>query len=429
MPWNVALWWQVLRLRVAVELDCDARVLQNADARSYGDLLLEAARPRRGSSLAGATAFAERASQLERRIRVLGRHRVRTSRTARALATGIGVAAMTVAWVAPRPPAPARTPAAPAVPVLARMPVELAAPAPPLVPSAPASAASRETDTPRPIEVAVAPKVARMPMPDSATRVEPAATTVVATNRDSTGGRSGGVQGDQPRDPVFDRLFAGITLTADQEARARALITWLQQQQLVQDEAARVVNQVRVLALRAQRDAALRALVTNDADLATLDARLAQPAGGGRGRSGGSPPDSSAGGRRGRGGGAGGGLPSIAFDSLVFRGRGAPGAPPVGQDVANLEARLGAVIIATTFHRLFDGITLTTDQDSTARYLIARTWEESRVQLTRPEVHLRMNWVSGLVTMQAQSAADLIAMVSNDADRATLQSRIVIAPR
>src|SRR5687768_3394462 len=68
MPWNLALWWQVVRLRVAVELDCDARVLQNADARSYGDLLLEVARPRSGPNLLGATAFAERATQLERRI-------------------------------------------------------------------------------------------------------------------------------------------------------------------------------------------------------------------------------------------------------------------------------------------------------------------------------------------------------------------------
>src|SRR5262249_13025835 len=32
MPWNVALWWQILRLRAAVELDCDARVLRSADA-------------------------------------------------------------------------------------------------------------------------------------------------------------------------------------------------------------------------------------------------------------------------------------------------------------------------------------------------------------------------------------------------------------
>ena len=86
MPWNVALWWQLMRLRVAVELDCDARVLRDADARSYGDLLLEVARPRRRLALMGATAFAERASQLERRIRAIGRRRgqrVATSATGR----------------------------------------------------------------------------------------------------------------------------------------------------------------------------------------------------------------------------------------------------------------------------------------------------------------------------------------------------------
>jgi len=27
MPWNVALWWQLSRLRLAIELDCDARVI------------------------------------------------------------------------------------------------------------------------------------------------------------------------------------------------------------------------------------------------------------------------------------------------------------------------------------------------------------------------------------------------------------------
>src|SRR5262249_58279568 len=27
LPWNVALWWQRSRLRLAVEMDCDARVL------------------------------------------------------------------------------------------------------------------------------------------------------------------------------------------------------------------------------------------------------------------------------------------------------------------------------------------------------------------------------------------------------------------
>src|SRR5262249_44639182 len=84
-----------------------------ADARSYGDLLLEVARPRRRPGLIGATAFAERATQLERRIRLLPRHGSRTSIAARALAMCTGLAAVTVAWVSPRPPAPARVPPAP----------------------------------------------------------------------------------------------------------------------------------------------------------------------------------------------------------------------------------------------------------------------------------------------------------------------------
>ncbi len=108
MPWNVALWWQLMRLRVAVELDCDARVLRDADARSYGDLLLEVARPRRRLALMGATAFAERASQLERRIKAIGERRGSASRRARLGAAAVGVVVVSAAWVAPRPPAPPR---------------------------------------------------------------------------------------------------------------------------------------------------------------------------------------------------------------------------------------------------------------------------------------------------------------------------------
>ncbi|MGH2901782.1 MAG: M56 family metallopeptidase, partial [Solirubrobacteraceae bacterium] len=133
MPWNAALWWQMLRLRVAVELDCDARVLQNADARSYGDLLLEVARPRRSLGMLGATAFAERATQLERRIRVLSRHRERTSAAARLGAAVVGLVAVTAAWAAPRPAVPTRV----EVPTLVSPTVEStrapAVPVPPVV--------------------------------------------------------------------------------------------------------------------------------------------------------------------------------------------------------------------------------------------------------------------------------------------------------
>lgn len=44
LPWNFALWWQLRRLRHAVEADCDRRVLRRgADARSYASLIVEMA--------------------------------------------------------------------------------------------------------------------------------------------------------------------------------------------------------------------------------------------------------------------------------------------------------------------------------------------------------------------------------------------------
>jgi hypothetical protein len=45
MPWNVALWWQFLRLRSTVETDCDARVLARGttNVRQYGEILLRVA--------------------------------------------------------------------------------------------------------------------------------------------------------------------------------------------------------------------------------------------------------------------------------------------------------------------------------------------------------------------------------------------------
>src|SRR6266446_2657425 len=68
-PWNLALWWQWRRLRLAVEMDCDARVLaQGPSAPAYGELLLRVGK-RRSTQLLGAAAFGEPASFLESRIR------------------------------------------------------------------------------------------------------------------------------------------------------------------------------------------------------------------------------------------------------------------------------------------------------------------------------------------------------------------------
>ncbi len=76
-PWNLPLWWQVRRLRGAIEVDCDARVLRHhRDIRAYGNLLLEVGRRSRDRWLPVA-AFSQQSSSLERRIRIMSRNRPR----------------------------------------------------------------------------------------------------------------------------------------------------------------------------------------------------------------------------------------------------------------------------------------------------------------------------------------------------------------
>jgi beta-lactamase regulating signal transducer with metallopeptidase domain len=44
VPWNLAIWWQVRRLCLAVEMDCDNRVVTKlGDPTAYGELLLKVA--------------------------------------------------------------------------------------------------------------------------------------------------------------------------------------------------------------------------------------------------------------------------------------------------------------------------------------------------------------------------------------------------
>ena len=88
LPWNAALWWMLLRLRLAVELDCDARVLRSgAGARSYGSLLLEIAARTRAFPF-GAPALADSRTHLERRLIAMTEND-HTPRRARAAAAGL----------------------------------------------------------------------------------------------------------------------------------------------------------------------------------------------------------------------------------------------------------------------------------------------------------------------------------------------------
>lgn len=71
MPWNLPLWWQLHRLRRAIEVDCDARVLRHQrNPADYGATLL-AVGQRQSAYLGVAAAMSESASFLEQRIRIM----------------------------------------------------------------------------------------------------------------------------------------------------------------------------------------------------------------------------------------------------------------------------------------------------------------------------------------------------------------------
>ncbi len=101
-PWNPAIWWQLRRLRDAVEFDCDHRLLRaGVDVRAYGKLLLEVAR--RAPMRHLAITLAARPSLLSRRID----HMTPVPSRARGLrilvGAGLAVALVVLACEAPRP--------------------------------------------------------------------------------------------------------------------------------------------------------------------------------------------------------------------------------------------------------------------------------------------------------------------------------------
>lgn len=71
MPWNLPLWWMLRRLRFALEIDCDQRVVMHgADSTEYGHALLTVSERQRPAPFA-TVALIERPSQLEKRIRIM----------------------------------------------------------------------------------------------------------------------------------------------------------------------------------------------------------------------------------------------------------------------------------------------------------------------------------------------------------------------
>lgn len=69
LPWNLALWFQARRLRLAIEMDCDARVLRaHPSPERYGMLILTIAQRRSVAPAMFAPMLSEPATNLERRI-------------------------------------------------------------------------------------------------------------------------------------------------------------------------------------------------------------------------------------------------------------------------------------------------------------------------------------------------------------------------
>ena len=103
VPWNPVVWWMVRRLRLAVEQDCDARVLAaNPGVRRYADLLLLAAGRHSLTTRLLAAHFGEHSSDLVRRIDTMTRQQAISWRHV-VPATAIASLLLAAACETPRP--------------------------------------------------------------------------------------------------------------------------------------------------------------------------------------------------------------------------------------------------------------------------------------------------------------------------------------
>lgn len=107
LPWNLPIWWQLRRLRFAMEVDCDDRVLRAGQSRSsYGTVLLHVA-TRLVPVRVAAAGLSESASSLEKRIRLM--HAPVRARW-RLLAAGLGSCSLVLIAAAANVTAPQVSP-------------------------------------------------------------------------------------------------------------------------------------------------------------------------------------------------------------------------------------------------------------------------------------------------------------------------------
>jgi TonB family protein len=98
VPWNPVLWWCARRLRLAVELDCDTRVLDGQPRPERYGLLLIMMAQRAGTRSTGlAPALTNPSSNLERRIVAMRRAIPRFARTQLLVFSALAAATVAVA--------------------------------------------------------------------------------------------------------------------------------------------------------------------------------------------------------------------------------------------------------------------------------------------------------------------------------------------
>lgn len=103
MPWNPVVWWMWLRLRTAVEIDCDRRVLASGiPVAEYGDLLLDIGAGRPAQPFFATTLVGSK-SMLERRLKAMRNQGIKARKFALLLLGCVAVAATAVACGVPAP--------------------------------------------------------------------------------------------------------------------------------------------------------------------------------------------------------------------------------------------------------------------------------------------------------------------------------------
>lgn len=263
MPWNPMLWWQLRRMRHAIEVDCDTRVLlRGHDLLDYGEALL-ALGLRRSQRYGLMSASDSSNSLLERRIRIMSSQPAHWSRVTAATFLGLSLCAAAIAAeLAPARPAHATASTPVAAPLdLVAPPAPPSPPAPQASPALPALPAPPAPPPRLPALAAVAPVP---PLPP----VAAAASRAAAESADES----------EDEESATDAVDAAKAEAEEAEERAAELKNDAEEAEKAAQEAMRDAEEQRTQAEDAKREAEAAAKEANarkqDAEAA---ARAAQP--------------------------------------------------------------------------------------------------------------------------------------------------------